>query len=110
MRALWHMTKLMTMMTSKMMMFTMTRTMMMTKVGVRTLCLCYRANIMMMMTITMMMMTITMMMMTKVCAGGEGKDACEGEGGAPLVCLDRVGDDHHHHDLGDDDHIHINFL
>ena len=26
----------------------------------------------------------------KICAGGEGKDACDGEGGAPLVCLDKV--------------------
>ena len=48
-------------------------------------------------------------MMTKVCAGGEGKDACEGEGGAPLVCLDKVGNgdhdhDHEDHDDGDDDH------
>ena len=34
-----------------------------------------------------------MKMMTQVCAGGEGKDACEGEGGAPLVCLDKVTDD-----------------
>ena len=33
------------------------------------------------------------MMMAKVCAGGEGKDACEGEGGAPLVCLDKVIDE-----------------
>ena len=33
------------------------------------------------------------MVMAKVCAGGEGKDACEGEGGAPLVCLDKVIDE-----------------
>ena len=39
-------------------------------------------------------MTRMTTMLTKVCAGGEGKDACEGEGGAPLVCLDKVGDDH----------------
>jgi len=29
---------------------------------------------------------------SEVCAGGEGKDACEGEGGAPLVCLDKARD------------------
>ena len=45
------------------------------------------------------MMSTTMMM--KVCAGGEGKDACEGEGGAPLVCLDKVAD--HDGDAGDVD-------
>ena len=44
-----------------------------------------------------------MKMMTQVCAGGEGKDACEGEGGAPLVCLDKVGDDDDDSD-DDDDH------
>ena len=38
------------------------------------------------------MMMEVLMMMAKVCAGGEGKDACEGEGGAPLVCLDKVID------------------
>ena len=58
-------------------------------------------------------MTTMTTMLTKVCAGGEGKDACEGEGGAPLVCLDKVGDDHHHHhgggyndDYDDDDDRH----
>ena len=50
-------------------------------------------------------MTTMTTMLTKVCAGGEGKDACEGEGGAPLVCLDKVGDDdHHHHGGGYKDH------
>jgi len=29
---------------------------------------------------------------SEVCAGGEGRDACEGEGGAPLVCLDKARD------------------
>ena len=43
-----------------------------------------------------------MKMMTQVCAGGEGKDACEGEGGAPLVCLDKVGDDDHDNGHYDD--------
>ena len=29
---------------------------------------------------------------SELCAGGEvGVDACDGEGGAPLVCLDEVG-------------------
>ena len=41
----------------------------------------------------MEMMMEVLMMMAKVCAGGEGKDACEGEGGAPLVCLDKVIDE-----------------
>ena len=27
---------------------------------------------------------------SELCAGGRGKDACAGEGGAPLVCLDEV--------------------
>ena len=27
---------------------------------------------------------------SELCAGGQGKDACDGEGGAPLVCLDEV--------------------
>ena len=40
-----------------------------------------------------MVMMEVLMMMAKVCAGGEGKDACEGEGGAPLVCLDKVIDE-----------------
>ena len=43
----------------------------------------------MMVEVVEMMMEV-LMMMVKVCAGGEGKDACEGEGGAPLVCLDKV--------------------
>jgi len=29
---------------------------------------------------------------SEICAGGEGKDACDGEGGAPLVCLDKTRD------------------
>jgi len=32
---------------------------------------------------------------SELCAGGEGKDSCEGEGGAPLVCLDKDTDQYY---------------